>query len=188
MKNKSLPFTHIDHNICKALAIENLALPAQEVAPYLLGKILELSHHYVILGEIEAYNALAGDEACHAFRKVTERNKSLSFAAGHLYVYLIYGMHHCANITTGSEGEPQGCLIRGGWVFDKHNNQSSVQYFDGPAKLTKYLHINRTYDGINLYQNNQGLKLWDMGFNPKYQATERIGISKSQSLLWRFVV
>lgn len=178
----------IDWNNLKPVKQQDLTIAAEELAPKLLGKILEIKNHYVVLGEIEAYNATAGDEACHAFRKITDRNRSLSFAAGHLYVYLIYGIHYCANITSGFEGEPQGCLIRGGWVFEKDTKAAKGQYFDGPAKLTKFLNIDRNVDGVNLYDNDHGFTLWDVGLEPKFTATERIGISKSKDLLWRFII
>ncbi len=178
----------IDWDNLKPVKRLELTIEAEELAPKLLGKVLETNNHYVVLGEIEAYNATAGDEACHAYRKITDRNRALSFAAGHLYVYLIYGIHYCANITSGEEGQPQGCLIRGGWVFDKSAKDAKGKYFDGPAKLTKYLDVDRRFDGINLYDNEYGFTLWDAGLKPEFTATERIGISKSKDLLWRFIV
>ncbi len=177
----------IDWNTLKPVDQKDLEIPAEKLAPKLLGKVLETKVHYVVLGEIEAYNATAGDEACHAYRKVTDRNRSLSFAAGYLYVYLIYGIHYCANITSGHKGQPQGCLIRGGLVFDKKIKDAKGKYFDGPAKLTKYLNIDRRFDGIHLYDNNCGFKLWDAGIKPEFIATKRIGISKSKDRLWRFL-
>lgn len=38
--------------------------------------------------------------------------------AGHLYVYLSYGMHVCANIVCGTDGEAQAVLLRAGEVVD----------------------------------------------------------------------
>lgn len=58
--------------------------------------------------ETEAYLA-ENDAACHASTRRTKRNEAMFDAGGVLYVYLIYGIHHCANIVT--EGADRGCAV-----------------------------------------------------------------------------
>ena len=60
--------------------------------------------------ETEAY--LPGDAACHAFRGITPRNRSLFLPAGHAYVYRAYGTAWMLNVSGGPQGVGAGVLIR----------------------------------------------------------------------------
>ncbi len=155
-----------------------------EVAPQLLGHVLETPKYYVILGEVEAYDASAGDEACHGFPHVTPKCEVLAKPGGFIYVYIIYGIHFCANITAGSQGQVCGVLIRGGWVYEKKSSNKN-EYIEGPARLTKKLGITKKENGLLL--GEKGFQLWQTDINIPYKATERIGITKSKELPWRFV-
>lgn len=60
--------------------------------------------------ETEAYDQL--DPASHTFHGKSERNRAMFGPAGHAYIYLIYGMHYCMNVTAFEDGFGAGALIR----------------------------------------------------------------------------
>lgn len=90
-----------------------LARPTVEVARRLLGCVLvrRLGGRSVCvrLVETEAYLG-AEDPAAHAFAGRTPRTEPLWGPPGTLYVYLVYGMHHCLNLAADREGLP-GCVL-----------------------------------------------------------------------------
>lgn len=94
---------------------EFLSRSALEVAPALLGAAIEHEGVTIRLTEVEAY-AGAQDPGSHAFRGPTARNRVMFGPAGFLYVYFTYGMHTCANVVCGSDGEAQAVLLRAGEV------------------------------------------------------------------------
>ncbi|MGV8168585.1 MAG: DNA-3-methyladenine glycosylase [Candidatus Nanoarchaeia archaeon] len=137
------------------------------VAKELVGKILQVSKIRARIIEVEAYKQ---DKASHA-RTLTNRSKIMYDTYGHVYVYFIYGMYYCLNITTDSK--PGAVLIR---ALD-------LEGCDGPGKLCKTLKITKKDNGLAL---GKKFKILDDGYKPKIKRTERIGIKHDKHLKWRF--
>ena len=135
-----------------------LAGDAVEVAPLLLGAVLRHDHPdgpvAVRLTEVEAY-AGAADPGSHGFRGRTARNATMFGEAGHLYVYFVYGMHHCANVVTGDDGVGAAVLLRAVTPIDgielmRERRNGRTDLADGPAKLCQAFGIGPTHNGADL--------------------------------------
>lgn len=140
-----------------------------QVARDLLGKYLVRMQNgaplAVRLTETEAYIGRI-DKACHAYNyRRTARTETLFAPPGTVYLYLIYGMHHCLNFVTEAQGEPAAVLIRGGEAraglplltrnrFGKGPEDLSPyqrkNFLNGPGKLCRALALTRTENGTSL--------------------------------------
>ena len=62
--------------------------------------------------ETEAYLG-SKDAAAHSWRgRRTPRVEPMYQDGGHLYVFFVYGMHHCANVVTQPAGIAEAVLLR----------------------------------------------------------------------------
>jgi len=119
------------------------------VAPRLLGSLLIHNHpnRGLLAGRIvetEAYRGME-DQACHASKGQTKRTAPMFGPPGRAYVYLIYGMYEMFNVVTWPEGKPSAVLIRGVEPIAGIERTTN-----GPGKLTRALHINRSLNQSDL--------------------------------------
>lgn len=161
-----------------------------EVAPRLLGAVLRHGEVAVRLTEVEAY-AGPDDPGSHAYRGRTRRNAVMFGPAGRLYCYFTYGMHVCANVVVGDEGDPGAVLVRAGEVVSglevarsRRPGSSDRDLARGPARLCRALGITLAHDGVDLASGavrlEPGERVGDVTTGP------RVGLRKAPDRPWRF--
>lgn len=107
--------------------------------------------------EVEAYRG-PEDLAAHSSRGRTPRNAVMFGAPGHLYVYLIYGLHHCLNVVAGPGPKPEAVLIRALELDEGHElararrgpKPADVRLASGPGNVGQALGVDRTLNGADL--------------------------------------
>lgn len=168
---------------------------APVVAPELLNKVLVSRVGGVTCSgrivEVEAY--MPDDPASHTFSGRTPRNATMFGPPGHLYVYLSYGIHHCANVVTGPEGSGQAVLVRALTDVDgiesmraRRPGRSDTELADGPGKLSQALGLDLHHNGCDLLAG--AIVVVDDGTPPPSSPVvgPRIGITKGVETPWRF--
>jgi len=176
----------------------------QVVARQLIGKVLVCTKDAQRVGgiivETEAYDG-ESDQACHARRGKTERNQVMYGVGGRAYVYFTYGMHWLLNCVCGNEGYPAAVLIRAivptegiAHIQARRSHVPPAHWCDGPAKLTRALGIDGSFNGLDLCHPSSGLYIEDgiSIHDEDIQTTPRIGISYApepwHSMPWRFTI
>lgn len=157
------------------LAREFYQRSTEAVARDLLGKLLvrfgEGGMVAVRLTEVEAYLGV-DDPACHTYGgRRTARTETMWGEAGHAYVYLVYGIHHCLNVVTVGPGHPEAVLVRGGVPVAgrelirrrRGTGVAGSSLTDGPGKLCQALALTREHDGVDLCDASSMLHICDDG-------------------------
>src|ERR1700755_3193215 len=166
--------------------------PPDAVARAVLGKLLvrRTPEAFLVacLGEVEAYIG-DGDPAAHAAAGRTARNSVLFGPAGHAYVYFIYGMHSCLNISCEPAGQAGSVLVR---ALEPLQGLAEMAAWRGLSpharprlltsrsrRLCQAFGITRaTHNGMELLSEESELQLRDDGHEtPGILTTPRIGIS-----------
>jgi DNA-3-methyladenine glycosylase len=182
------------------VARDELAGSAVDVAPGLLNALLVTPECVVRIIEVEAYGG-AEDTASHAAAGRTRRNATMFGPPGGLYVYFIYGVYHCANVTCGPEGRASAVLLRAGEVVDGHPfvaarrpRSSTDQWCAGPGRLCLAIGLSAAHDGTDLCDPRSPLRLERDNVVPPERplAGPRIGLGRraapDRDRPWRFGV
>lgn len=168
----------------------DLSLPADVVAPKLLGALLSHSGVRLRLSEVEAYLGL-DDPASHAFGGPTPRSSIMFGPPGRIYVYLSYGVHWNMNLVCGPSGTASAVLLRAATVVSgidvaQARRGAGVpvpQLARGPGNLGKTLGLTREDNGACL-----GVGDWSLEPGPQlaHRAGPRVGVSAAADIALRF--
>lgn len=198
------------------------ATDALTLARELLGKILvRRTTDGIVAGmisETEAYMGVS-DRASHAYGgRRTERTKTMYLQGGHAYVYLIYGIYACMNVTANESGNPEAVLIRR--CVPCHGFQRMLAYYedfsqrrarydrifpreryekspgsltDGPGKLCAAMRIDRSLNGADMTSPRAEIFITETDAVPLFDIEEnpRIGVEyagEAALFPWRFTL
>ncbi|HEV8227007.1 MAG TPA: DNA-3-methyladenine glycosylase [Methylomirabilota bacterium] len=157
-----------------------------EAARWLLGKRLvrRRGRSLVVarIVETEAYLG-QGDPAAHSFRGRTPRTAPLWGSPGTVYVYFVYGMHHCLNFAVDEEGVPGGVLIR---ALEPQGNELEAGACRGPGRLCRALDLDTSFSGRHLFEPEAVLTLRDGPPPRRIGVSPRIGIRLAADRPLRF--
>lgn len=122
--------------------------------------------------ETEAYLG-SNDAAAHSrCGRRTPRVEPMYMDGGHLYVFLVYGMHHCTNVVTRSSGVPEAVLLRAA----EGPQDAPLKLLSGPAKLSAGLGITVASSGIDLLSDSDLCVFHDKSECRTIGTTRRIGV------------
>ena len=110
--------------------------------------------------ETEAYGGFwqgLPDDGAHAYKGRTARTEVLFGEPGHAYVYLIYGMYCCFNISCDRDGVPGCVLLRAGepvaglsLIEKRRGRAKGTALTCGPGRLCLAMGIDRSLYGADL--------------------------------------
>jgi DNA-3-methyladenine glycosylase len=175
------------------------------VSKSLLGKILvHESSKGITAGLIVETEAYLGpeDRAAHSSGgRLTARNEVMFGQKGHAYVYFIYGLYHCFNVTAGEvPGKPEAVLVRalepvkGEDIMAKRRdaiNGKAVNLTNGPSKLCMAMDISKLQNMTDL--TIPPLYIEDASSVPQENIVKatRVGIDYAgdwKNKCWRFYI
>ena len=122
--------------------------------------------------ETEAYLG-ERDAAAHSFRgRRTARVEPMYADGGHLYVFFVYGMHHCANVVTRKEGEPQAVLLRAAEAPEG----APPRLLSGPGRLCAALGVTAAASGADLVGGGEFRVFLRRGRRRSIGVSPRVGV------------
>lgn len=166
-------------------------IPTLPLCIQLLGKELTLDGIGGYIVEVEAYIG-PGDRAAHTYGgRRTARTEAMFGPPGKAYVYAIH-RHHCVNIVSGREGDPEAILVRAlepttgiERMIERRGRTDNLT--NGPGRLCQALGITKSQYGWDLLTSP--LRLSEGIPVKKVAVGTRIGIDnagEARDYPWRF--
>ena len=133
--------------------------------------------------ETEAYLG-PRDPAAHSFAGRTPRTEPLWGEPGTLYVYFVYGMHHCLNLAVDRRGFPGCVLVRAAEPL--LGSGLAAGACRGPGRLCRALGIDTRLSGRHLFEPRTRLTLREGPPPVRIGAAPRVGIRRAATRRLRF--
>ncbi|NYT63825.1 DNA-3-methyladenine glycosylase [Alcaligenaceae bacterium] len=149
------------------------------VAQDLLGKLLvHRVDNIERIGKIVEVEAYLGplDLAAHTSKGITPRTKIMFGPPGYVYVYLVYGMHHCMNVVTEPDGTGTAVLLRALEPVSNLSNNTK-----GPGRLCKAMGVNLSHYGHDICSDNFYIAHPQTPENFNIVARPRVGVDYAGS-------
>jgi DNA-3-methyladenine glycosylase len=174
------------------------------VSKDLLGKILvHQSREGTTTGRIVETEAYRGpeDQAAHSSGgRRTIRNEVMFGQKGRAYVYFIYGLYYCFNVTAGNvPGKPEAVLIRalepmaGEEIMAKRRGQQvkGANLTNGPSKMCMAMGISKAQNKTDFTAAPLYIEEAPLVSQEEIVETTRIGVDYSgewKNKSWRFYI
>ena len=176
----------------RRLGASDFAASSLDVAQALIGAGVFVDGVGGTIVETEAYDQ--DDPASHSYAGHTARNAAMFGPPGHAYVYRSYGIHWCLNFVCMPRGHGAGVLIRAlepTAGIDRMRERRGVDdvrlLCAGPGRLCQALGVSHAHNALRL--DREPFRVVARSAEAvAVHAGERIGISKSRELPWRFVL
>lgn len=167
------------------IAADFFARDTVTVARDLVGCVLRRGAVSARIVETEAYT----DDAASHFVTRPRTAALMGTTHGVVYVYLIYGMHRCLNVTTDANG-PGAVLLRAvepltgvEEMAARRGVSDPRRLASGPGKLACALGVDESLTGRPFLGE---FSLERPSVPPRIARGPRIGIAKARTLPWRF--
>lgn len=181
------------------MTAELLAADPLTAARLLLGAVLTTGRGARIVARIVEVEAYGGgphgpwpDPAAHSFRGPTARNAVMFGPPGRLYTYRSHGIHVCANISCGPDGEGAAVLLRAAAIeqgvdvaFARRGPATAPQALGrGPGNLCAALGITMAHNGVDVFGPDSPVAV-RLGAPGAHLSGPRVGVSRAADRLWR---
>lgn len=180
----------------KHLTKEFFLKPTDWVAKNLIGKVLvrKINGVYTAAMIVEAEAYLSEfDSASHSAIGKTQRNSKMFEEGGVIYVYKIYGIHHCVNIVTEEQGKGCAVLIRAGQpllgfeIFKSHRGDvPEEKLLSGPGNFAKAFAFTKIDNGASVLLPELFVQNFIQFSDEDIGISKRIGIVRAKELPLRF--